>query len=157
MNIKRRITTLLLAWLVAGLASANAGTLLTGAVIVDVIDGKTIRGQVVAVRDGTITYVGPMAGLPDGDWTEVDLGGATLLPGLSDSHVHLTSGPEWHGLRRLTLSTPRAAINGVVNARKTLMAGFTTVRNLGAPGFADIDLMKAIDAMYVLCSANSVW
>jgi len=70
----------------------------------------------------------------------------TVLPGLSDSHVHLTSDATVHGYKRLTVSTPRAAITGVVNAEKTLMAGFTTVRNLGAPGFADIALMQAIDA-----------
>jgi imidazolonepropionase-like amidohydrolase len=86
-----------------------------------------------------------MSKLPEGEWQELELGDAILMPGLSDSHVHLTSTSNVHGLRRLTRSTPRAAISGVVNAEKTLMAGFTTVRNLGAPGFADIDLMKAID------------
>ncbi|MEQ3745385.1 MAG: amidohydrolase family protein [Henriciella sp.] len=128
----------------AVLAAVAQGTVLAGADIIDVVDGKTIRGQVVAVDDGKITYVGSERGLPDGEWTRIDLAGATLLPGLSDSHVHLTSRADMHGLRRLTVSTPRAAISGVANAEKTLMAGFTTVRNLGAPGFADIDLKRAI-------------
>jgi len=75
----------------------------------------------------------------------IDLSDMTVLPGLSDSHVHLTSDATVHGYKRLTVSTPRAAITGVVNAKKTLMAGFTTVRNLGAPGFADVDLMHAIN------------
>jgi len=75
----------------------------------------------------------------------IDLSDMTVLPGLSDSHVHLTSDATVHGYKRLTVSTPRAAITGVVNANKTLMAGFTTVRNLGAPGFADVDLMNAIN------------
>lgn len=128
----------------AVLAAVAQGTVLAGADIIDVVDGKTIRGQVVAVDDGKVTYVGSERGLPNGEWTRIDLAGATLLPGLSDSHVHLTSRADMHGLRRLTVSTPRAAISGVANAEKTLMAGFTTVRNLGAPGFADIDLKRAI-------------
>ena len=75
----------------------------------------------------------------------IDLSSMTVLPGLTDSHVHLTSDASIHGYKRLTRSVPRSAITGVVNARKTLMAGFTTVRNLGASGFADIDLMNAIE------------
>lgn len=125
--------------------TSRSGQVLTNAEIIDTVAGRTIKGSVVAIEDGKITYVGARRGLPSGDWTEMDMGGATLLPGLSDSHVHLTSRADMHGLRRYTVSTPRAAISGVVNAEKTLMAGFTTVRNLGAPGFADVDLMKAID------------
>lgn len=142
---KRFLSALPCALAFAGLAAAAPGTVLKGAEIIDVVEGKTLRGQVVAVQEGRITYVGPERRLPDGDWTEIDLSGATLMPGLSDSHVHLTSGANVHGFRRLTRSTSRAAISGVVNAETTLMAGFTTVRNLGAPGFTDIDLMRAID------------
>lgn len=123
----------------------QAGIVLTGADIIDVIDGKKLSGQVVAISDGKIAYVGSERRMPDGNWTEIDLSGATLMPGLSDSHVHLTSGANVHGFRRLTRSTARGAISGVVNSEITLKAGFTTVRNLGAPGFTDIDLMRAID------------
>lgn len=139
------LAALSLAGSLAGLAAAAPGTVLKGANIVDVEAGKVLRGQVVAVEDGKITYVGSERRLPDGEWNEIDLTGATLMPGLSDSHVHLTSGANVHGFQRLTRSTPRAAISGVVNAETTLLAGFTTVRNLGAPGFTDIDLMRAID------------
>lgn len=145
MIFRRLLAATAAAILVTGAASAEPGTVLKGADIIDVIDGKKVRGHVVAIKDGKIAYVGPERRLPDGDWTEVDLDGATLMPGLSDSHVHLTSGANVHGFRRLTRSTSRAAISGVVNAEITLLAGFTTVRNLGAPGFTDIDLMKAID------------
>ena len=123
----------------------QSGILLKGADIIDVLDGKKVGGQVVAIVDGKIAYVGTERRLPDGSWKEIDLSGATLLPGLSDSHVHLTSGANVHGYRRLTRSTARGAISGVVNSEITLKAGFTTVRNLGAPGFTDIDLMRAID------------
>lgn len=145
MIFRRLLAATAAAILVTGAASAEPGTVLKGAHIIDVIDGKKVRGHVVAIKDGKIAYVGPERRLPDGDWTQVDLDGATLMPGLSDSHVHLTSGANVHGFRRLTRSTSRAAISGVVNAEITLLAGFTTVRNLGAPGFTDIDLMKAID------------
>lgn len=145
MNIKRLLTTLPAALGLAGLAAAAPGTVLKGADLIDVVDGKKVRGHVVAVQDGKITFVGPERRLPDGEWTEIDLSGATLMPGLSDSHVHLTSGANSHGFRRYTRSTSRGAISGVVNSETTLMAGFTTVRNLGAAGFTDIDLKKAID------------
>lgn len=145
MNFKRLMYAIPAALAIAGLAAAEPGTVLKGADIIDVEDGKVLRGRVVAVQDGKITFVGAERRLPEGDWTEIDLSGATLMPGLSDSHVHLTSGANAHGFGRLTRSTARAAISGVVNAETTLMAGFTTVRNLGAPGFTDIDLRKSIE------------
>ncbi|MEO1553606.1 MAG: amidohydrolase family protein [Pseudomonadota bacterium] len=145
MNFKTMTTAIAAALAAAGVAAAAPGTVLKGADIIDVENGKVIRGQVVAIEDDKIAYIGSERRLPDGEWTEIDLSGATLMPGLSDSHVHLTSGANVHGFRRLTRSTSRAAISGVVNAETTLLAGFTTVRNLGAPGFTDIDLMKAIN------------
>lgn len=120
-----------------------AGTLL------DVESGRALNNRVIVVEDGIITEIGSRSTLDDIDFPEnaelIDLSDMTVLPGLSDSHVHLTSDATVHGYKRLTVSTPRAAITGVVNANKTLMAGFTTVRNLGAPGFADVDLMNAIN------------
>ena len=145
MTLKHLLTAIPAAIAVAGLAAAEPGTVLKGADIIDVEDGKVLRGRVVAIQDGMITFIGSEQRLPDGEWTEIDLTGATLMPGLSDSHVHLTSGASAHGFGRLTRSTARAAISGVVNAETTLMAGFTTVRNLGAPGFTDIDLRKSIE------------
>lgn len=143
--LQRLITIITATLSMAGFAMADSGTVLKGARIVDVNAGKVISGQVVAIKDGKIAYVGVERRLPDGEWQEIDLSGATLLPGLSDSHVHLMSGANVHGYARMTRSTARNAISGVVNAETTLLAGFTTVRNLGAPGFTDIDLMKAID------------
>ena len=121
----------------------HAGTM------VDVETGKVQKDRLIVIEAGLIAAIGSQSDidaldLPEGA-VRIDLSDMTVLPGLSDSHVHLTSDATKHGFKRLTVSTPRAAITGVVNAKKTLMAGFTTVRNLGAPGFADIDLMKAID------------
>lgn len=126
-------------------AFADTGqTLLQNASIVDVETGKITRGQNLLIEDGKIAAIGARLGAGD-EAERIDLHGAFLLPGLTDSHVHLTSRADKHGLRRLTISTPRAAISGVANSKITLEAGFTTVRNLGAPGYADIDLRKAID------------
>ena len=120
----------------------HAGQMLdveTGKLLKDqfiIIDGDRIR-DVVTLRD--------MEDMADEDVELIDLSEMTVLPGLSDSHVHLTADANIHGYKRLTRSTPRAAITGVRNAQRTLMAGFTTVRNVGAPGFADVDLMEAIE------------
>jgi imidazolonepropionase-like amidohydrolase len=76
----------------------------------------------------------------------VDLSRYTVLPGLTDAHTHLTGSPYLMGYRGLAVSVPREALLGARNARVTLEAGFTTVRNVGASGFADIALRDAINA-----------
>lgn len=130
--------------------AADRPTVIYAGAMVDVESGDVLKDRVIVVEDGLISAIGSRATLDDIDVPDdaelIDLSDMTVLPGLSDSHVHLTSDATVHGYKRLTVSTSRAAITGVVNAQKTLMAGFTTVRNLGAPGFADIALMQAIDA-----------
>ncbi len=76
----------------------------------------------------------------------VNLGGMTVMPGLIDVHTHLTMNPDFDPYRELISTSAKEAINGVVNARTTLMAGFTSVRNVGASGFVDVDLRDAINA-----------
>jgi imidazolonepropionase-like amidohydrolase len=132
----------------APIFAAEATVIYAGA-LVDVESGRVLNDRVIVIEDGIITGIGSRATLNDmdvpADAQLIDLSDMTVLPGLSDSHVHLTSDASVHGYKRLQVSTSAAAITGVVNAEKTLMAGFTTVRNLGAPGFADIALMEAID------------
>ena len=117
-----------------------------GAAILDVVSGDLLRGYVVLVDDGLITQVGSQRSVMIPEGTEVlDLQGHTLLPGLIDMHVHLTSGGGYHGYERLRLTDERRAILGVVHAETTLRAGFTTVRNVGAGSFGDVALRDAIN------------
>lgn len=127
-------------------AAAADTTLLTGGHVVDVERGTVLKDHDILIEDGRIRAVGRKGTLGASGAAKVEMKGAFLLPGLSDSHVHLTSRSDLHGYRRLAVSTPRSAISGVANAEKTLRAGFTTVRNLGAPGFTDVDLKDAIDS-----------
>ena len=142
--IRSLVATLCLT-LLTGVASAQS-ILLSGGDVLDVTSGRILQDRDVLVTDGRIVAIdrSGQIDLPEGSEV-IDMDGATLLPGLSDSHVHLTSRSDVHGYRRLTVSTPRAAISGVANAKTTLLAGFTTVRNLGAPGYSDIALMQAIN------------
>src|SRR3990167_1212031 len=130
--------------LVALSGAAQAGTtILKAARYLDVASGRYVTPAVIVVEDGKIAAINPAAA-PDGE--TVDLGGVTLLPGLMDAHVHLTYDIE-PGFENAPVKETIAdeALRGARNAEKTLLAGFTTVRNLGAGGFSDVSLMKAID------------
>ena len=140
------LTTVLAGLLAAGAAEAAPGAVHCGKLI-DVRSGQTLADQMVVFDDaGTITAVGPAAttALPAGVKAE-DLTGLTCLPGLIDAHVHLTGNASEHGYRALGISIPRETTIGVKNARITLMAGFTSVRNVGAAGFTDVAVRDAIN------------
>ena len=119
--------------------------LIKGASILDVVSGELIDNSVIVVERGRIEYVGPANAAPTTSAKVLDLQGHTILPGLIDMHVHLTSGGGYHGYERLKLTDERRAILGVVHAKQTLMAGFTTVRNVGAGSFGDVALRDAIN------------
>jgi imidazolonepropionase-like amidohydrolase len=127
-------------------APASAQTLyLTAARLVDPAAGRVVESPAVIVEDGKVTAVGAAGSLPvPAGAQRIDLGGETILPGLIDMHTHMTSRPENSGYRSLGVSIPRQAVDGVANARLTLLAGFTTVRNVGADGYADVALRDAI-------------
>lgn len=115
--------------------------------LLDVKSGQLLKNMAVVVADGKILDILKQDQLsPTPDSQVIDLTGYTLLPGLMDMHTHLTADATMHGYKGLTITAPRAAITGVVNAKRTLQAGFTSVRNVGADGFADIALRDAINA-----------
>jgi imidazolonepropionase-like amidohydrolase len=120
---------------------------LKAARLFDAKTGKVVTPGVVVVAEGRVVGVGPKAPVPQGA-TVVELGDATLLPGFMDAHTHLTvePGPDWRkdvidGFQR---SIPELTLDTLPWARTTLMAGFTTVRNLGAEDFIDVGLRNAI-------------
>jgi imidazolonepropionase-like amidohydrolase len=134
---------LLLAFVVTSQA-APAGGVHCGK-LVDVRSGKLLEDQLVSFdADGNITSVAKVgAPLPPGT---IDLSHATCLPGLMDVHTHITSDPTANGYAGLGISVPREAVTGVKNARLTLLAGFTTIRNVGASSFTDVAVRDAINA-----------
>ena len=129
-------------WLTPALAAAQALTV-TAARLLEVETGRVLREQVIRIENGTIVSVAARAA---GEQVDIDLGDVTLLPGLIDAHVHLVGGEEQTPYEDLKQTAARAAIEGVANARKTLLAGFTTVRDLGSRDFADVALRDAIAA-----------
>jgi imidazolonepropionase-like amidohydrolase len=106
--------------------------------------GKMVENQVILVHGDQIQQVGGNLPIPQGAKV-IDLSKATVMPGFIDAHVHLTMAAGHSGPAGLTISVPRSALIGARNARVTLMAGFTTVRNLGAEGFSDVALRDAIN------------
>ncbi|MGH9704862.1 MAG: amidohydrolase family protein, partial [Candidatus Acidiferrales bacterium] len=112
--------------------------------MLDVRTGKLLADQVIVIRGEKIESVASagQTQIPAGAKI-VDLSNATVLPGLIDAHTHLTSSAKKHGYRALGISIPRETIYGVSNARITIEAGFTTVRNVGAPAFSDVALRDA--------------
>jgi len=114
--------------------------------LLDVKTGKLLADQTLVIEDGRIVSMAASAEakIPT-DAVRIDLPNATVLPGLIDAHTHLTSEPRF-GYDRLAISVPREALIGAKNARVTLLAGFTTARNVGARGFTDVALRDAINA-----------
>lgn len=140
------ITLILFMLLISPIAANSKVLVLKADHMIDVENGKLIDNPIVIVENNMIIAVG-VAGktaIP-ADADVIDLTGQTLLPGLMDMHVHLNGDADSHGYRSLAHSIPRSAIFGVKNAKKTLMAGFTTVRSLGAPGYSDVALRDGIN------------
>ena len=122
-------------------------TLVRAGHLLDVKTGKLLDSQTIVVVGETIQSIAPTANVQaqSGD-TVVDLSALTVLPGLIDVHTHLTMNTDFDPFHEVTSTNAKEAINGVANARLTLLAGFTSVRNVGAGGYTDVDLRDAINA-----------
>jgi imidazolonepropionase-like amidohydrolase len=114
--------------------------------MVDVKAGKLVEHPQIVVRGKEIVSVGSASDAPPVGAEVVDLGDLTLLPGLIDCHTHLSMAIEGDFVNRVVHEgAPDAALRGARNARVTLLAGFTTVRDLGSEDFVDVALMHAIE------------
>ena len=128
-------------------AQAPAVTAIRAARLFDGTSDATIADAVVLVQGSRITAKGSRLPVPAGAQV-IDLGDVTLLPGFIDAHTHVTdeSSNDWNadtvsGLRR---TIPEATLRAAELARRTLLAGFTTVRDVGSADYIDVGLRNAI-------------
>ena len=143
-------TAVLIALTLLARTSAYADTVVvTADHMVDVIAGRVVERPQVTITDGRITSVTSQATPVADGVRHVDLPGMTLLPGLIDMHVHLTSDPLFSGYRHLEFTDNFWTVVGVANAKRTLEAGFTTVRNVGSANFDDVALKQGIEHGYI--------
>ena len=152
--MKRLASTAVCAPLLACVAAAPAfadSVVVTADRMFDARTGKLVDKPEVVVTDGRIAAVGRQGGVaePTGARRVALPAGMTLLPGLIDMHVHLTSDPTLSGYQSLEYTDSFWEVVGVSNAKKTLEAGFTTVRNVGSSGYDDVGLKQGIDHGYI--------
>ena len=125
----------------------------TNGVLIDGLGGFERSGSIL-IRDGRIEAVGTGFEIPSDVEQVWDVNGRTIMPGLFDCHTHHVGGDVlpvggYSQARRLDEAAPMQALRGVEAARRTLLAGFTTVRDAGGLGWIDIALRDAIAAELV--------
>ena len=140
----RNFSALLLLAVSALAQNAQQKTVIHAGRLLDVKTGRVLTNQQIVIEGDKIVNVGPAAAVPAGAQV-IDLPNSTVLPGMIDAHTHLTYENTKLGYEGLGVSVPREALTGAKNARLTVMAGFTTVRNLGANAYADVALRDAIN------------
>lgn len=154
MKLRPTLALLLLAFAASLFAndaapSANKSVMVIKAArFVDTAAGKILKDQAVVIEGEHVVSVGPaadvMKNLPAGAKV-VDLGDVTLLPGFIDCHTHITSQPENFYEDIFRKSPIDEATTSHIYAKRTLQAGFTTIRNVGAGNYVDFALKRAID------------
>jgi imidazolonepropionase-like amidohydrolase len=135
---------------VSAFAQTSTRTLIRTGHLLDVKTGAESAAQTIVVTGERITAIAPTASTPkqSGDM-EIDLTKYTVMPGLIDVHTHLTMANNFDPYFELSMTPAKEAIIGVENAKVTLEAGFTTVRNVGAGGFTDVALRDEINAGHI--------
>lgn len=112
--------------------------------LIDVVAGRSVADQLILVRGKTIEKIGPDVRIPQGAQV-IDLSDMTVLPGLVDCHTHLADLAYAEPLDVLKRSAVETAYAAIPNARVTLLAGFTTVRDVGVyRAFNDVAMRDAI-------------
>jgi len=148
MPVLRTLTLSLLCLLPFHAAKAvdHGNATVKAARMLDVRTGRMLHDVTVQIEDGRIKQIGQgVAVAPMTDRPYYDLGDMTLLPGLIDMHVHLDSDPSYGGYTGLQFGDRFWSVLTVPHAQRTLQAGFTTVRNVGADAWNDVGLRQAID------------
>ncbi len=138
--------TIVLLWLVSpSFAQTGKITVIKAGKLVDVEKGRVLDQQLIFIDNDTIRAIGANLQVP-ADATVIDLSNATVLPGLIDCHTHITSQPGGDYYADIFRKTPvDYAITAHIYARRTLDAGFTTVRDVGSAAFLDVALRNAIE------------
>lgn len=127
-------------------ADAESVTAVRAGRVLEVASGEVRMDQLIVIRGERIEFVGPTSATTiPADAKTIDLSGHTVLPGLIDTHTHVTSDPELPPYHGYGVSNPRLALKGAANANATLLGGVTTIRNVGATGFTDVALRDAIN------------
>jgi len=146
-----RSAVALLCFLLPLAAAVHADTVVVSADrMIDVVAGRAVEHPYIVITDGRISSISSKDTAVAPGARHIELPGITLLPGLIDMHVHLTSDPHYSGDRELEFTDNFWTVVGTANARRTLEAGFTTVRNVGSQNFDDVALKQGIEHGYIV-------
>jgi imidazolonepropionase-like amidohydrolase len=145
---------LLLTGLPLGLVGTSRAdtVVLTADRMIDVVAAKVVEHPRITITDGRIAAVGSGTTATNSEPANarhVDLPGMTLLPGLIDMHTHITGDPRFSGYRGLEFTDNFWTVVGVANAKKTVEAGFTTIRNVGSANYDDVAIKQGIEGGYI--------